>query len=318
MSDQIDIDDLLEGNYDTSAVDRLISEEVEYVPEPGSGEEEPIVEPLIEPQTASIELDEIKINPAYKSMIPPLSAVEYEILEKSIIEEGCRDPITLWLGTIVDGHNRYEICTKHGIPFKKVHMIFENTSEAEDWIDANQLGRRNLSPDSFKLLLGRRYNRTKKDKNENLRNGVFDTNLPIHQIDGSGQNAGNAISDKSEKTAETLAKQHGVSKATVERAGKFSEEVEANPDLQEAIKTGVTIKQVKKKLRTPEIKDVKLTAAEKIKILREALIGLVGSEDPAELKVIEDNTRTGMANKVIQESDGNVMIRAVQAIFETA
>ncbi len=33
---------------------------------------------------------------------------------------------------------------------------------ALDWMDANQLGRRNLTPDAFRLLLGRRYNRVKK------------------------------------------------------------------------------------------------------------------------------------------------------------
>jgi hypothetical protein len=30
-----------------------------------------------------------------------------------------------------------------------------------DWMDANQLGRRNITPDQFTLLLGRRYNRAK-------------------------------------------------------------------------------------------------------------------------------------------------------------
>jgi hypothetical protein len=41
-------------------------------------------------------------------------------------------------------------------------MRFSSRDEAEDWIDKNQLGRRNLTADAFTLLLGRRYNRAKK------------------------------------------------------------------------------------------------------------------------------------------------------------
>lgn len=59
------------------------------------------------------------------------------------------------------------------------------------------------------LLRGRRYNRTKKavgapEGNKNRSN-------QIHQNDGI------------ETTAERLAKQHGVSKATIERDGRFAE-----------------------------------------------------------------------------------------------
>ena len=43
-----------------------------------------------------------------------------------------------------------------------VTVTLPDHDAALDWIDANQLGRRNLSPDAFKLLLGRRYNRAKK------------------------------------------------------------------------------------------------------------------------------------------------------------
>ena len=52
----------------------------------------------------------IKINEKFKSIIPPLSKEEYEGLEQSIITEGCRDAICLWNDTIIDGHNRYDIC----------------------------------------------------------------------------------------------------------------------------------------------------------------------------------------------------------------
>jgi hypothetical protein len=64
------------------------------------------------------------------------------------------------------------------------------------------IGRRNLSPDAFKLALGRRYNRRKKAN------------------DGSrgNQHSAKGQIDPCQSTAEKLATEHGVSEATVKRA----------------------------------------------------------------------------------------------------
>lgn len=88
---------------------------------------------------------QLKINPEYKSLISPLSSEEFAGLEKSIKEEGCRDAIVTWQGVIVDGHNRYEICQKHGIDFTTIEKDFTNDSEAKEWIIYNQLSRRNIT-----------------------------------------------------------------------------------------------------------------------------------------------------------------------------
>ena len=55
----------------------------------------------------------LKIEPQFKNLIRPLQRKEYLQLEQNILSEGCRDPIILWNGVIVDGHNRYEICMRH-------------------------------------------------------------------------------------------------------------------------------------------------------------------------------------------------------------
>jgi len=86
----------------------------------------------------------IKINESFKELIPPLTSEEYEGLEKSIIDEGCRDAIVLWNNTIIDGHNRYEICTKHGISFETISKEFESENDAKMWMILNQFNRRNL------------------------------------------------------------------------------------------------------------------------------------------------------------------------------
>jgi len=87
----------------------------------------------------------IKINDNFKRLIPPLSESEYTELEQSILAEGCRDPLCVWNDTIVDGHHRYEICTKHNIPFRIHEMEFNSEEDAEIWIIGNQLARRNIS-----------------------------------------------------------------------------------------------------------------------------------------------------------------------------
>ena len=86
----------------------------------------------------------MKIDAEFQSLIPPLTYEEKKMLEESILSEGCRDAIVVWNDTIIDGHNRYEICTKHGIPFETVNREFENRNEVIEWIIKNQFGRRNL------------------------------------------------------------------------------------------------------------------------------------------------------------------------------
>jgi hypothetical protein len=87
----------------------------------------------------------LTIDPEFQHLITPLSADEFAQLEANIKAEGCRDPLVVWDSTIIDGHNRYAICTKHGIPFQTVERQFASYDEAKIWIIHNQFGRRNLS-----------------------------------------------------------------------------------------------------------------------------------------------------------------------------
>lgn len=87
----------------------------------------------------------IKIDEEFKNLIPPLSKEEYQGLEDSLKSEGCREAIIVWNGTIVDGHNRYEICTKNGIAFEAKEKEFESKDKAKEWIIKNQFSRRNIT-----------------------------------------------------------------------------------------------------------------------------------------------------------------------------
>lgn len=87
----------------------------------------------------------IKIDPEFKSLIPPLTDEEYDGLRDSLLNEGCRDALVVWDGILVDGHNRYEICEKHNIPFRVHEIQFANRDEAMLWMIDNQKSRRNLT-----------------------------------------------------------------------------------------------------------------------------------------------------------------------------
>jgi DNA modification methylase len=87
----------------------------------------------------------IRIDEEFKSLIPPLTGEEYAGLEESILREGCRDALVLWGDTLIDGHNRFEICTRHGIPFQTVQKDFADRNNAKLWMMRNQLARRNLN-----------------------------------------------------------------------------------------------------------------------------------------------------------------------------
>ena len=102
---------------------------------------------------------ELKINDNFKNLIPPLTNDELKLLEENILADGVRDPILTWNNTIIDGHNRYEICKKHNLPFTIKELEFNNELEALIYIIRNQLGRRNLT-DFAKTKLSIELNQT--------------------------------------------------------------------------------------------------------------------------------------------------------------
>ena len=110
-----------------------------------------------------MKLGQLKIDPEFQSKIPPLQFEEEQQLEQNIIAEGrLLNPIITWNGYILDGHTRYRILKKHGfIKFEVEEIQLANKYEALAWICKNQLGRKNLSPERKKFLLGKEYESTK-------------------------------------------------------------------------------------------------------------------------------------------------------------
>jgi 16S rRNA G966 N2-methylase RsmD len=87
----------------------------------------------------------MKIKEEFKNLIPALSVEEFKQLEENCLAEGIRDAIITWHGYIIDGHNRYEIATRHKLKFKTESKEFDSQIDAKLWMICNQFGRRNLS-----------------------------------------------------------------------------------------------------------------------------------------------------------------------------
>ncbi|QIL45509.1 plasmid replication/partition related protein [Acidovorax sp. HDW3] len=89
---------------------------------------------------------DITVLPELQAYIDPLTPEEDEALERSLLTEGCRDALVLWGTILVDGHNRYRLCQKHGLPFRTVqNERFQNMEDVHLWMIDQHLGRRSIS-----------------------------------------------------------------------------------------------------------------------------------------------------------------------------
>lgn len=150
---------------------------------------------------------ELIINEEFKNLIPRLQDEEKRLLERSILNEGCRDSLIIWNNTIIDGHNRYEICTRNDIDFEIEEMSFENKSQVKKWMIDNQLARRNLTDSQRRYFVGKRYEEEKRP-------------IGFNQHSRSGQNV------QPSKTAEEIAEENNTNERTVRRNADYSKAID--------------------------------------------------------------------------------------------
>ena len=180
-------------------------------------------------------LQHLTIDPEFASKIPPLREEELKQLEENILADGVViNPLIVWNGVIVDGHNRYCILQQHPeIQFTTYNKEFPDRYAAISWICKNQLGRRNLTPQQFKYLIGQRYDAEKLA--ERFRGNQY-TSV---ERSGCGQNVHN---QNPERTAEKIARENNLNEKYVRRAGHFAQGVdaaeEAVPGIKQEILTG--------------------------------------------------------------------------------
>jgi len=189
----------------------------------------------------------IYIDNEFQSLIPKLSNDEYALLEESIITEGCRDALVVWNNAIIDGHNRYEICQKHGIVFEIKTVKFESKDYASLWIINNQFARRNLQLIDRGILALRKKPILARIAKEN-------------QLSGLKQYQDDTVQEIFPKRTEAidvgkeLAKEAGMSDRTLDKIEKIVGQ--SSPEIIQSIREGeLTINKAYNYLKREEIKE---------------------------------------------------------------
>ena len=158
-------------------------------------------------------MQEITIDNDFRCLLPTLDEETYETLEANLIKNGCRDALVVWNGFLIDGHNRYEICTRHNIPFIIIEKEFPSREFVLIWIISNQMSRRNLTPMQLSHFRGLHYRADKKIRGSN------------NQYADKSEKSQNATFHSS--TSVRLAKQYKISRDTVLRDAKVSTAIDA-------------------------------------------------------------------------------------------
>lgn len=102
-----------------------------------------------------------QIDPEFRLLSVPLSLEEENRLENSLLREGCREPIVVWHGCILDGHKRYEICSYEEMDYKTVEMNFVSREDAIIWICKKRVKESSADKTIYKYLVGKWYNAEK-------------------------------------------------------------------------------------------------------------------------------------------------------------
>lgn len=170
---------------------------------------------------------ELMIDEEFQNLIPPLSEEEFKQLEENILRDGIQDPIKIWQGVIIDGHNRHKIAKTHGLKFQTMEMQFATRDDVVIWIIKNQFGRRNLTPyeRACLALQLKPVIAAKAKENQGERNDLSQNFLQK-----------SAESSKPLDTRKEIAKLAGVSHDTVSKVEKIEEL--ATPEVKARLKSG--------------------------------------------------------------------------------
>ena len=179
-------------------------------------------------------INELRIDPEFAEKIPPLTPEEYEQLEANILAEGAvLSPLIIWNDVIVDGHNRYRIIQQHPeITFSTHEKKFSDRYEAIAWICKNQLGRRNLTLQQKRYLIGKQYE-AEKSAHGGLRH---------RERNASGQFTTSPTKEdlwSPDRTSNRIASETNTSKNYVEYAEKYAQGVDAADEVVPGIRTEI-------------------------------------------------------------------------------
>ena len=175
-------------------------------------------------------MHEIIIDDEFRSLLPVLDAETFAWLEDNILQYGCREPLVLWKGILIDGHNRYEILKRHELPVNTVSMEFDSRDDVMIWIISTQISRRNLNPLQLSFYRGLHYNADKRVQGSKNKFSNESEKSQIETFTGS--------------TAKRIADRYNVSRATIARDAQITNALnkigEKSPETKTDILSGYT------------------------------------------------------------------------------
>ena len=183
----------------------------------------------------------IVVQEDLKTYIDPLTPDEHDALERSLLAEGCRDALVLWGDILVDGHNRYGLCQKHGLPFTTVQNTrFQTLEDVHLWMIDQHLGRRSVSDfqrgvlalRKKEIVAGRLAAAALAKKDAHLRAEVLGEAEPVSPIDGMPAVA----AEPPLKSREAVAKAARLTAGQVTMIEKIQKQ--AAPELVAAVRAG--------------------------------------------------------------------------------
>ena len=219
----------------------------------------------------------IKIDPALKKYMNTLNNKEHALLEEQLKRDGCLDPLKVWIQNddeiVLDGHNRYEICIANDIPFKTTPISgIDDYLDAEIWIAEFQLGRRNLTDSDRSFRIGQLYEKRKQREGANVGNtnaGICNKQLPQNEeVDFTKIDEIRITVEKPRSTAEKMAEELGVSRATVERNAQYAKAIDKIEEIDEEVAQKIL--------------------SEEVKLPKQAIIDLGKQEEDVQVEVIEE------------------------------
>ncbi|MDR2599850.1 MAG: hypothetical protein LBC73_06185 [Oscillospiraceae bacterium] len=230
----------------------------------------------------------IIIDEEFQALLPQLDPLELEGLTQNILEHGCMLPLILWNDILIDGYNRYSICTEYDLPFNTIAIELETRDDALEWMITHQLARRNLTSMQNSIYRGMLYNLEKKSHG-----GDYWTDRQISR----GHNDPSRSS-----TADKLSDRFNISPRTIKRDAEMAEVVVAIGRVSLDAKQEILL--------------------EKTKISRKKLRGLSKASEEEITNIaqsIEDGTfdaKEFQNNATVQETDYNKTNDNIKQSFE--
>ena len=182
------------------------------------------------------------VLPEMEQLLPPLSVEQFSALERDVLENGCYAPIIVNESMeIVDGHNRFRICEKHGLPFKMMVFSFADLLEAKQWAVETQRNRRNLSmwelgqialklkPDLELAAKNNQGLRADLSVNSSKSYEPVDTRKAMAHTVGIGEQSMGRIAQLTENAPQTLKKALDSKAISINRAWEIMKTVQQMP-----------------------------------------------------------------------------------------